>query len=82
MKDMHITTDPENTSHIKYIPSVIERTICTRHNKGGGGPCYVLELSNGDLALGVCDHRARAAGFVGRVSDKSMQRKRYESAAS
>jgi hypothetical protein len=61
----------ENT---KYIADVMERQACSKHGVPKGIPCYHLYRSVGDILVGVCNKRARAAGFVGNIDPKSLNR--------
>lgn len=56
-----------------YLPVVIERETCGSHNAQKGYPCWTLETSGGSLLLGICNKRAKRAGFNHPVSQKSMR---------
>lgn len=62
----------EHTTDL-FIPLVIQRQSCVHHNAEMGEPCYYIWPSNGrEPTSGVCNKRARGAGFNAKISPKSL----------
>lgn len=62
-----------------FISTVIQRVPCLVHDKGIDRPCWILKQSKTrKISFAVCDARARAAGMVGEISDKSLRRNIYK----
>lgn len=53
-----------------YIPTVLERTSCSKHNAERDEPCYYI-----DGLRGVCNRRAKSAGYNHPISDKARMNK-------
>lgn len=58
------------------IDTIIERTYCKRHMAYEGEPCFEIhgETSLHNGFRGVCNTRARKAGFTGRIKRSSLVR--------
>ena len=59
----------------KYIDVVVERSMCVEHKSQKGSPCWALETSLGNLMVGICNRRAKNAGFVGQINPKSLSKR-------
>lgn len=55
----------------RFLPVVLDRGACVTHNVPVGIPCFHLARRDGYYA-GICDSRARKAGFVGKISPESL----------
>lgn len=56
-----------------YIQTIIDRENCGTHKAWQGIPCWVLENSAGYFLMGVCNKRAKKAGFKHPVSENSLR---------
>lgn len=54
-----------------YMPSILERSHCDKHNVPKGIPCFHIPGIRGYKAA-ICNGRARSAGFVGKISAMSL----------
>lgn len=63
----------ENTIGIVHIPTIINRTGCTKHNKNEGYPCWSIETKTEEHKPAVCNSRAKKAGFVGTIKPESLR---------
>lgn len=61
----------ENTSHLRFIPTVLDRIKCEKHFVPKGVPCFHLPRIRG-YAPAVCNERATLAGMTGRISPTSF----------
>ena len=61
----------EHTSEL-FIPTVIARQSCVHHKVEMGDPCYKVYPTHGGELHGVCNKRARGAGFNHKISSKSL----------
>jgi pyrimidine deaminase RibD-like protein len=63
----------------RHIDTVVTREPCDRHGKETGFPCWFLTGAGGNRVLfGVCNSRAKKAGFVGKISPTARQMHRYK----
>lgn len=62
-----------NITSETYVPTIIERENCGSHKAQRGIPCWILVSNDGYFLKGVCNKRAKKAGFNHPVSNKSMQ---------
>ncbi len=70
---MHTNLAPEKPSTELFLETVVTREPCGKHRAHRGTPCWILEGVSGFLLQGVCNKRARKAGFTHRISDKSLR---------
>jgi hypothetical protein len=57
-----------------FIPIIMERVTCEKHGAPLGVPCFHLFLGGKRWRQpGICDARARKAGFVGNIREASLQ---------
>lgn len=61
-----------------YIPTILDRTDCTKHNALLGMPCWYIPKRFGYYA-GICNARAVAAGFNHEISASSVVRSKKKS---
>jgi hypothetical protein len=61
----------ENTSHLKFIPTVIDRGPCEMHGVSTGVPCFHIRGDRGYLPA-ICNRRARAAGMNSEISQNAF----------
>lgn len=61
----------ENTSHLKFVPTVLERTTCLVHGREKGNACWNIHLDR-QIVPAVCNARATSAGMNGRISPTSF----------
>lgn len=59
-----------------FIPAVLARQSCVHHDAQMGEPCYRIFPSNGGELAGVCNKRARGAGFNAKISYGALSQKR------
>lgn len=66
----------------RHIHTVVERTACKRHKVSVGMPCWAVvpNTVQNSVAPAVCGPRILAAGYVGRISETSVQSKRKHEA--
>ena len=64
----------ENTIGIDYIPVILIRQACHKHDAPQGVPCYWIHTTGGHILKGVCNTRARGAGYTGKPSNKSLRK--------
>lgn len=55
------------------ITDIIISAKCGRHNNDPEEACWTFPSASGKLLRGVCNRRARKAGFSHKISDKSLQ---------
>lgn len=62
----------------KHIAQVVSRTPCKTHQRPIGAPCWdvYLDTVKGEVTRAVCGSRIRSAGFIGTISETSVQSKR------
>lgn len=70
---MHNKFNKDLPSTETYITTIVERETCGPHKAQRGFPCWVLENSFGYFLQGVCNKRAKKAGFNHPVSEKSLR---------
>lgn len=70
---MHNKFADEKPSTELYLSTVVDREACGKHQAKAGVPCWIMESSVGFLLQGICNKRAKKAGFNHKVSDKSMR---------
>lgn len=61
----------------KLIPHIVDTTSCGKHEVPPGIPCFGVELStveNG-YSPGICNARAKLAGFNGKISPGALRKK-------
>ena len=56
-----------------FIDTVIARQACKKHKREVDQPCYTMFSARGKLLMGICNTRAKAAGFVGKISPGSLR---------
>lgn len=61
----------ENTSHLKFIPTVIDRGPCEMHGAPVGIPCFHLRGDRG-YRPAICNRRAVAAGMDSPISHNAF----------
>lgn len=54
------------------INDIVGRSDCTKHKAIPGMACWNIHTSSGRVLLGICNKRARKAGFFGQITDKSL----------
>lgn len=66
--------EPTEPTTELFLPRVLSRTDCDKHNVPEGLYCFYNPPLEGDKWIGgVCNSRARRAGFTGKISDQAMQ---------
>lgn len=62
----------------RFLDTVMSRVACKKHRGGQIGlPCFVIGKLNGFGYNGaVCNKRAVAAGFVGKIMPESLSARR------
>lgn len=67
----------EQHTHETYVDTIIRRKACSFHRAIRGAACYAVPsgVEHGKVFYGVCDKRARSAGFVGFISATALRRK-------
>jgi hypothetical protein len=69
----HASREGEYTDR-KFIPTVIDNAIC-EHSPDGLTPCWAFTSPySGRPILGVCNERAKRAGFNHPISDFALRR--------
>lgn len=58
----------------RHIGSIVNSGDCGKHRARPGDPCWLLEGSNGALLFGVCNKRAKKAGYSHPISEKSLRK--------
>lgn len=72
---MHNKNAPAAPTTERFMTQVIDDQPCGRHRAPRGMGCWVLHGSLMDLA-GICDYRAKKAGYRGKISESSLSRHR------
>ena len=59
-----------------YLPKIINHMVCHTHKKALGEPCYVAKGTTDEYRsiVGICNARAKAAGYNGFVQASSLDR--------
>lgn len=70
-------TDEKPSTEV-YADTVLARENCQKHQAKRGEPCWTLHSSAGAHLMTFCNKRARRAGFVHRISEKSLRSNRPE----
>lgn len=70
---MHYKNAPEVPTTEAYIQKIVLAQSCGKHQVPVGIACWDLETSAGMMLQGVCNRRAKKAGFIGRVSQSSLR---------
>lgn len=66
----------DEPSNLLRIPIVMDRDECGRHGAPLGIPCFHVPKSSGNgYYAGICNKRAKKAGFNSRVSPEAMRSK-------
>lgn len=77
MSVLDIPVLPDTRNIDRKIYSVMQSTPCKRHKASIGSPCWSVSRDSSHIpAHGVCNHRARAAGMRGNISDQAIQSSR------
>lgn len=63
---------PDFTSR---IDEALRITTCKKHNAPHDYACHVIESSSGNILRGICNARAKRAGFIGKITSGSFSRK-------
>ena len=59
-----------------HISQILTRTGCRQHGAEADQPCWDVYLdTTPDAGRAVCGERIRAAGFIGQVTETSVQSK-------
>lgn len=58
----------------KHISYILKETSCGKHRVPVGIPCYHMAKPLGGYYAGVCGVRIKKAGFIGQISETSMNR--------
>lgn len=56
------------------VSTIIERQHCNRHHAKIGFACWDIHTATGSILSAVCDRRAKAAGFIGKISDSALRK--------
>lgn len=74
-EEVEVPTGPDS-----FIAVVIQRVPhCGNHPENWGEtPCYEVEGLTGRLIRGVCDYRAKRAGFNAPINPNSLMRRPFE----
>ena len=57
----------------KFISIILDREGCNKHNALKGAPCFLIRKHHGfGYYAGVCNKRAKRAGFSGKISAKAL----------
>lgn len=67
------TSYAENTSDIKKMPTVLDTTICTKHQAVRGQACFSFPSMSGSYLHGICNKRALKAGFNAPISPEALR---------
>lgn len=55
-----------------FIPSVIEKVGCQKHEAPKGTPCWRMYPVNGMDHGAICNKRAKSAGWAGQIDPRSL----------
>jgi hypothetical protein len=78
MKDLHIPKADPAPDFTRHMFVVIEREGCHKHNAATGAACfYIMSDHPRGFSIGICNSRSKRAGYVGKISDKSLRRNVY-----
>lgn len=67
------TTDVEIPTTTLYVPRVVERATCEKHEAALGVPCHQFESIISDNVIGgICNSRARKAGMNAPIRRQSL----------
>lgn len=59
----------------RKMDGILTGTDCKKHEKPTGMPCFNLLSGNGKgILFGICNTRAKRAGFVGKINPQSLQK--------
>ncbi len=61
-------------NHPNWLPSLIDREACDKHKVPLGTPCFHVKTVAGKVLPGICNLRARNAGFTGKIDNKSLRK--------
>lgn len=77
MKDMHLPKLDPTPDFTLYVEDIVVRSHCDRHNAAKQEPCYMVHsgVYPEHSYIGICNGRARSAGFVGKISQESLFRR-------
>lgn len=64
--------EPEITTEV-FLETIIDRVACKWHKKPKGEACHILPGMRHPL-YGICNWRAKKAGFNAPIQEKSMRR--------
>lgn len=56
-----------------YIPKIVERLGCAKHNAAPRKPCFVIPTLAGQYLMAVCNTRAVSAGCNHPIDPRSLQ---------
>lgn len=60
----------------KHINHIVNTTRCENHSSQEHVPCWAIEGGKiGNVVIGVCNKRIKAAGYNGTISPMSLQLK-------
>lgn len=75
-----INADERPTGPDNFVHEVINRTACSQHNASQyWDPCFEAEglTEENNSIFGVCNDRAKAAGFNGTINPVSLTRRPF-----
>ena len=56
-----------------FIDTIVSRQPCKKHKRDIGKPCYAMWSARGKLLMGICNARAKLAGFNGKIDPRSLR---------
>lgn len=77
MKDMHLPKPDPAPDFTLFIEDIVVRSHCDRHGVPKTVPCYILHsgVNPEHSHIGICNGRARSAGFSGKISQEALYRR-------
>lgn len=65
---------PEKPTTELFLPTILDRLGCGRHKVPVGVPCFHVVRDGFGRGAGICNYRAKKAGFNHPVDPKSLRR--------
>lgn len=75
---MYAPLAPEVPTTVLYLPTILSREACAKHKVPVGIPCFHIlpGYDSQNRLAGVCDKRARRAGFNHPIGANSLRMNR------
>jgi hypothetical protein len=58
----------------RFMGEIIQTEPCKKHRAEKGDACFHIQSESGTTRIGICNYRAKKAGFNAAVNNKSLRR--------